>query len=198
MIDVSNYNKHAAENHMHPLIDYGGLISGFWLQGNNYQNKSRLYGAYPPSYLKRMKLLFPNEDLQILHLFAGDVQKGTWRNETTVDIRPDFKPDIQGNAEYLSELWKWWMLVNPVYPDVILADPPYDDNHKEYGTEKVRKTIVIKECSKILKQGGYLVWLDTIIPIWAKASGYKLRGTIGMIQSTNHKCRVITILEKAS
>lgn len=72
----------------------------------------------------------------------------------------------------------------------------YDDNHIKYGTEKVNKKKVIKGCARVLKVGGYLVWLDTIMPIWAKADGWKLRGTIGLLQSTNHKVRVITILQK--
>jgi 16S rRNA G966 N2-methylase RsmD len=81
-------------------------------------------------------------------------------------------------------------------PDLILADPPYNQNHLKYGTAPVHKIKVIKACAKILKIGGFLVWLDTIQPIWSKADGWKLRGTIGFLQSTNHAVRVISMLEK--
>lgn len=192
-MNVENYNKERGI--YSPLIEHNGIACGFWLCGNDYRNATNYYGAYPPSYLKRMKWLFPDgvHVQTVLHIFSGMVVKGNWQCEQTVDINPDVNPDYcMDIIEYLecSINGEWEQ------PSLILADPPYDDNHVKYGTEKVNKRKVIKSCAKILPTGGYLVWLDTIIPIWAKADGWKLRGTIGMVQSTNHKCRVITILEK--
>jgi len=80
--------------------------------------------------------------------------------------------------------------------DLILADPPYEQNHVKYGTQPVNKRKIIKMCAPLLVPGGCLVWLDTRIPMWSKADGWKLRGTIGLNQSTQHLTRTITIFEK--
>ena len=190
-MDASYYNENRGI--ASPLLNHNDILCGFWMCGNNYKNKSPLYGAYPPCYLKRMKLLFVDEFARgnILHLFSGSVNVDADPRELTLDINPENHPMIVANAEEVDKYFNGDV-------DLILADPPYDDNHIKYGTEKVNKKKVIKGCVKCLKIGGFLVWLDTIMPIWAKADGWKLRGTIGLLQSTNHKVRVITILEKVS
>jgi hypothetical protein len=191
MIDIENYNRNRGI--YSPLIEHNGIICGFWLCGQDYHNKSGYYGAYPPSYLKRMRLLFPlnpTEDV-MMHLFSGKVETGIWNSEILVDSNPELKSTICKDAETISTLG------DRIF-QLILADPPYNNNHKKYGTKKANKCKVIRECAKVLKVGGHLVWLDTIIPIWAKADGWKLRGTIGIAQSTNHLARVITILEKTA
>lgn len=192
MIDVKNYNDHRGI--YSPLIEHNGIVCGYWLMGNDYRNPSKYYGAYPPSYLKRIKMLFPNEasNGRILHCFAGMVEVNDPAREIRFDIRTDIDPlpDVVGNAANLSEYFP------PGEFDLILADPPYGDNHAKYGTPPVNKKKVVQECGKVLKDGGTLVWLDTIMPMWAKADGWKLAGTVGMCQSTNHQTRLITILEQ--
>jgi hypothetical protein len=188
MISIQNYNE--KRGIYSPLIEHNGIICGFWMVGNDYHNKKTFYGTYPPNYLKRMKILFPSNK-KLLHLFSGVVDKSNIGDyETTLDINPDLNPDYCGNAENLSSI------ISTTTFDLILADPPYNNNHLKYGTTKVNKKKVIHECSLITETGGHLVWLDTIMPIWAKKDGWKLRGTIGLLQSTNHAVRVITILEK--
>jgi len=206
-IDVAFYNEHRGI--YSPLVEHNGILCGFWLCGQNYRNPSRLYGAYPPSYMKRIALLFPDPDV-VLHLFSGDVKTGAWNKgldfnpyppeEDTFDILPNYNPLILGDAHNLVEVInaKWDNAKEEeidIY-DLVLADPPYGKNHEKYGTPPVNKRKVIKECAKVIHTSGHLVWLDTIIPIWAKKDGWKLRGTIGLVQSTNHQCRVITILER--
>lgn len=191
MISIQNYNDNRGI--YSPLVEHNGIICGFWMVGNDYRNVSQYYGAYPPNYLKRMKLLFP-ESTHILHLFSGKVQKGFWENEWTLDVNPDLKPDLCIDAcDYLGI-----ELIGGIKYgyDTIFADPPYNDNHLKYNTPKLNKKKVIHLCANYVKPGGHLVWLDTIMPIWAKKDGWKLRGTIGLLQSTNHACRVITILER--
>jgi hypothetical protein len=193
-MDVANYNK--CRGIYSPLVEHNGIACGFWLCGQDYHNATKYYGAYPPSYLKRMGWLFPDhEDFQVLHLFAGMTPPGTWATEYFMDIKPEIQkrqdvPVIMGDAHELSEI------ADGINFDLILADPPYGENHVRYNTPKVNKKKVVKECAKVLVVGGFLVWIDISIPMWAKSSGWKLRGTIGMVQSTNHQCRVITILEK--
>ncbi len=196
MVDVDNYNENRGI--YSPLIEHNGVVCGYWLMGNNYRNPSKYYGAYPPSYLKRIQLLFPREFRSglILHCFSGEVELVGTPEERARQVRFDINgslthtPDVVGDAAQLSQYFEEGTF------DLILADPPYGDNHVKYGTKPVNKKKVVQECSKVLKDEGTLVWLDTIMPMWAKADGWKLRGTIGMCQSTNHQTRLVTILEQ--
>lgn len=193
-MDTEHYNTNRGI--FSPLVEHNGIVCGFWMVGNDYRNKARYYGAYPPGYLKRMKLLFPQEFEKgwTLHLFSGMVPCG--ERELTFDIKPELEPHYIGNAEEVDSYFLEHGHQVHLKFDLILADPPYGENHLKYGTKPVNKKKVIKSCAKILHDGGHLVWLDTIMPIWAKADGWKLKGTIGLLQSTNHQVRVITILEK--
>lgn len=190
MLDLHHYNEHRGV--YSPLMYYNGVVYGFWLCGQNYRTTSDLYGAYPATYIRRIGLLFPKEFREglNLHLFSGAIRsEGQF---LTYDIRPDYDPDVCQDA---TELDKW---CPHDYFDLILADPPYGKNHEKYGTQPFSKAKVVRAASKVVKPGGYLVWLDTIIPMWAKKDGWRLAGTIGIVQSTNHQVRVVTILERVS
>ena len=194
MMDIKNYNE--KRGIFSPLIQTdSGMISGFFLVGNDYHNPSKFYGAYPPGYLKRLSLLFPEPDI-VLHLFSGMVEKGSWKphpaREVTCDCKEELYPDVCENAEEIQRVFE------PGTFDLILADPPYGENFVKYGTPPVNKKKTIKRCADVLCRGGHLVWLDTIMPIWSKADGWKLAGTIGLLQSTNHQVRVISIWEKVA
>lgn len=194
-MDKDEYNR--AYPNFSPLHVMNGSVYGFWLVGNNYRNPTKYYGAYPANFLKRIHALFKEEftEGEVLHLFSGMVAKlgegvNENRHETTFDIRPELKPDVLGDAVHVSDYFPLKKF------DLVLADPPYDTNHEKYGTEPFSKKAVIKECANIVKPGGYLAWLDTMMPMWAKKDGWVLKGTIGLCQSTNHKVRMVTILQR--
>ena len=46
-----------------------------------------------------------------------------------------------------------------------------------------------------MKKGGILIWLDQVLPNYKKIE-FKIVARIGMVKSTNHRYRVITIYEK--
>ena len=194
MMDVNNYNEKRGIFSPLAMTD-SGMVSGFFLVGNDYRNPSKYYGAYPPGYMKRLVMLFPDPDI-VLHLFSGMVEKGAWNprpvREVTCDCREDLHPDVCENAEEIQRQFE------PATFDLILADPPYGENFVKYETSPVNKKKTIKRCADVLCRGGHLVWLDTIMPIWSKADGWKLVGTIGLLQSTNHQVRVISIWEKVA
>jgi len=184
---VENYSK--VFPRYPPVVYYNGWMYGVWVIGNNYRSKRRYYGEYPPTYLKRVYALFP-EAKNVLHLFSGVVEKGTWPNETTFDINPDLEPDVVGDAHELSKYFEDGNF------DLIVADPPYsqeDANH--YGTSMINRYKVIKECYKVLKIGGFVCWLDQVLPMYTKKE-FKLVGTIGIVRSTNHRFRLLSIFEK--
>jgi len=157
-------------------------ILGIWVMGNNYTTKTNLYGAYPYGYLERIYALFPLIPQKSLHLFSGSLED----NEDYDKV--DYNTGI--NAEEMSDI-----LPHNFY-ERIYADPPYSvEDCERYGCCMVKRNIVFKECFKIMKQGGVLVWLDQVLPQYKKTE-FKILGRIGMVKSTNHRFRVITIFKK--
>jgi hypothetical protein len=162
------------------LLINNNVIEGIWVMGNNYKTKSNLYGAYPHGYLKRIYSMFPKTD-KTLHLFSGSIE------DEDCDL-VDFKTGI--DAETMSEI-----LPENFY-SLILADPPYSiEDCEHYGCCMVKRNIVFKECYKIMEKNGILIWLDQVLPNYKK-SEFNIIARIGMVKSTNHRFRVITIFEK--
>lgn len=167
------------------LYTSDGWILGVWVIGNCYRNRSEYYGGYPHSYLKRIKSLFPDCE-KVLHLFSGSVQE-----DETFDISPEYNPTYVGDAHLLSTI------VKKKY-DLILADPPYsDEDAKHYGEPMINRNVVIRECTKILENRGFLVWLDQVFPMYRKKE-LELVGIIGLVISTNHRVRMSFVFRKKS
>ena len=59
----------------------------------------------------------------------------------------------------------------------------------------VKRKTILNECIKVIKKGGHIVWLDQVLPMYRK-DDLKVVGYIGMVKSTNHRFRVITIFER--
>lgn len=187
---IELYNKTFPD---YPKLTFDkGWISGVWIIGNYYKNESDLYGAYPHSYLKRIMSMFPDCKM-VLDLFSGSVHEP---NVCSFDINPEHNPTIVGDAHKLSS---YFLLERPHdYFDLIRADPPYsDEDANHYGTPMVDRKQVVSECYKILKPGGFLVWLDQVFPMFRKAE-FKLVGTIGLVRSTNHRVRIAFIFQKVA
>ena len=165
------------------LFTSNGWMVGMWVIGNYYRNKNGYYGCYPHSYLKRVKSMFP-DCKRILHLFSGSVEE-----YDTFDINSQHNPTYTADAHNLSNV------VKKKY-ELILADPPYsneDANH--YGTPMINRNTVVKECVKVLDDGGFLVWLDQVFPMYRKKY-LEIVGAIGVIRSTNHRVRTAFIFRK--
>ena len=179
---VEGYNR--AYPDRPPLVHSHGWIYGVWMVGNDYRNKSSLYGAYPRSLLERYEACFGWPE-KVLHIFSGSLPADP--RYTRIDIERE--ADIQGDVQQLSELVEaGW--------DLIYADPPYTPQDAEvYGTPMPKKFSVVKECAKVLKPGGLLVWLDTQWPMFRKKE-LTLIGTIGLIRSTNHRVRGVFIFRR--
>lgn len=169
------------------IVDKGWLL-GVWNIGNNYKG-SGYYGAYPPSYLKRITPLFPDCP-RVLHLFSGSLPPGDY---VRFDIRdPSEVPngvDVQGDAEKLSHYFQ------PGSFDIIFADPPYsEDDAQRYGRCLVNRNKVVAECARVVRPGGFLIWMDQVLPM------YRGRGEnaewnrcieISISRSTNHRVRAV-------
>lgn len=167
------------------------MIGGTFVLGNDYRNRSRLYGAYPPNYLRRILALFPDVDRsRILHLFAGFVEPDDWTRVDlvlrTTSARRFLKADVQKISRYFRKRQF----------DLFLADPPYTPKDAEkYETPMPNAKAVLHEVAKIAKRGSFLVWLSTSLPMYTKRE-WDFVGAIGIVRSTNHRYRIAAIFRR--
>jgi len=165
------------------------FIHGFWFVGGG--NISSFYGSYQIEYLKRINSLFPDVKgkQEIVHLFSGSIPLC---DDYTVVGLPDndgHQPDIICNAEQLSSGL-------PFQPFLIFADPPYSiEDSEHYANAMVDRKKVLSECAIVLKPGGYVVWIDQALPVFANEE-LNLVGAIAYIRSTGNRFRVVSIFRK--
>jgi hypothetical protein len=169
------------------FVSEDGRLVGTWIMGQDYTVKSGFYGGFPAGYLRRIKALFPDKS-NVLHLFSGKVDTIMMPGKT-VDIKPEYCPDYVDDAQSLENV--------PLEQfDLVCADPPYSvEDCEHYQTTMVKRNKVMDSLGKRLKSGSHVVWLDQVLPMYRKID-FKIIGVIGMVKSTNHRFRVVTIFEK--
>ncbi len=183
---IDNYVKETK----YPLslfISEDGRIVGTWIMGNNYRVKSTYYGGYPSGYLKRIKSLFPDKK-NILHLFSGKVDINILPGKT-VDVNAENVPDYLDDAQTMEKV--------PLEEfDLICADPPYSvEDCEHYKCTMIKRNVVMRTLGKRLQSGAHVIWLDQVLPMYRK-NEFSIDGVIGMVKSTNHRFRIITIFRK--
>lgn len=169
------------------FISEDGRVVGTWIMGNDYRVKSKYYGGYPAGYLKRVKALFPDKQ-KVLHLFSGHVDTVTFPGDT-VDINQDMNPTWVDDAQTLVKV--------PLDQyDLTLSDPPYSvEDCDHYQTTMIKRNVVLRTLGERLQSGAHVVWLDQVLPMYKKTD-FAIDGLIGMVKSTNHRFRVVTIFRK--
>ncbi len=168
------------------FIDPTDRVVGIWIMGNDYRVKSTYYGGYPAGYLRRVKALFPDKR-RPLHLFSGKVDTVTFPGDT-VDINIDLAPTYVDDAQTLENV--------PLEDyDLVLADPPYSvEDADHYQTTMVKRNTVLRALQR-LPPGSHVVWLDQVLPMYRK-DFFAIDAVIGMVKSTNHRFRVVTIFRR--
>jgi hypothetical protein len=175
-----------------PVHADGRWLTGWWALGQNYRG-SGFYGAYPPSYLRRVRALFPEywHQGRVLHLFSGSLGSTILQIGAQVvrlDVNCALSPDVCGDAHRLP--FKKGTF------DLVLADPPYSHaDAARYGTAMVNRRAVMAETARVTTGGGHLVWLDCSMPMYRK-SEWKQWGGIGVQRSTNHRFRGVVLFER--
>lgn len=168
------------------FVSDDGRIVGTWIMGNNYHVKSGYYGGYPHGYLARVKAMFP-EKSNPLHVFSGCVDQSVWPGDT-VDLNAAMEPTYLDDAQSLAGV----PLENY---DIVLADPPYSiEDAEHYQPTMVKRNKVMRALARC-SPGTHVVWLDQVLPMYRK-SEWDIRAVIGMVKSTNHRFRVVTIFER--
>ncbi len=181
-------NYHAETGYPTSLFIGGdGRCVGTWIMGQNYRVKSAYFGGYPAGYLRRVKALFPDKK-NVLHLFSGKVDTETIPG-ATVDINAANAPDFVDDAQTLE-------LVPLEEFDLVMADPPYSvEDAEHYQTTMVKRNKVMAALGGRLRPGSHVVWLDQVLPMYRKDQ-FQIEAVIGMVKSTNHRFRVVTIFCK--
>jgi len=164
-----------------------GRVFGVWVMGNNYTVTSNYYGGYPHGYLKRVKALFPDKE-RVLHLFSGKVDLSIIPGDT-VDLNPDLNPTYLDNAQSLTKV----PLENY---DLVLCDPPYSvEDADHYQMTLVKRNKVMAALGRGLQSSAHVVWLDQVLPMYRKDQ-FVVEAYIGLVKSTNHRFRVVTIFRR--
>ena len=79
--------------------------------------------------------------------------------------------------------------------DLVLADPPYSiEDAERYQTTMVKRNVVMSAL-RGLSPGAHVVWLDQVFPMYRKDI-FSVEAVIGMVKSTNHRFRVITVFKR--
>ena len=161
-------------------------VSATWILGNDYRGTG-YYGSYPPGYMPRISTMFPDMP-RPLHLFSGSLAASV--RGITVDRRrtQDVAPKVRAEATALPFL--------PGSFDLTYADPPYSDTDAErYETVMPDRRKVLYQVHDTTRLGGYLVWMDTMLPMFRKDMWHWC-GAISLWRSTNHRLRGVAIFER--
>jgi len=136
--------------------------------------------------LRRVRALFRDKQ-RVLHLFSGKVDLTALPGDT-VDINPELKPTYLDDAQTLSKV--------PLDRyDLILADPPYSvEDAERYQTTMIKRNSVMRALQGVA-EGTHIVWLDQVLPMYRK-DAFAIDAVIGMVKSTNHRFRVVTIFRR--
>ncbi len=166
-----------------------GRVVGTWIMGNDYRVKSGYYGGYPAGYLRRIAALFPDRK-HVLHVFSGKVDVSAMPGDT-VDVNEDMEPTWVADAHDLSGV--------PLDRyDLVLADPPYSvEDAERYQTTMVQRNVVMRSLAAGMSEDARVVWLDQVLPMYRKDE-WAIEAVIGMVKSTNHRFRVITVFRRLS
>ncbi len=189
-----------------PIIHDKGWLYGVWMIGANYKRTNNRYGAYPPSYLRRVHSMFPDAG-KVLHLFSGGLKLQDAINAAFSDR--DFIAhqghamelvDCHGPDEGCYPTWQSNVLELPFEWeqrfDLVLADPPYSkEDAAKYGDKTVPSSQVFSQAWHVARPGAFMVWLDQKLPMYQKKL-WRLCGTIGLVRSTNHRMRLVSIFER--
>lgn len=165
------------------------VLYGTWLIGQDYRNKTKFYGAYPPGYLDRVSALFPDvhqSPLTVLHAFSGSLPVGEYTRcdmkqpaELSCDVR-DLNPTAHGSFR------------------LVTADPIYSAlDAEKYGVPMTDRGTVTRSLARVTRMSGHLVWLDCVWPMFSKTQ-WRTVGRIALVRSTNHRVRLVSIFERVS
>lgn len=164
-----------------------GWSYGVWYCGTSF-TKVKLYGQYPPTFLKRAMALFPDAK-NVLHAPSGslaDLPDG----HITMDMYEDDvrKPMFQGDVSA--------MPFEDASFDLVLSDPPYsEEDSRLYGCAKFPEKKFMSECRRVLRPGGHLGFLAYHYPSYRRLD-WKLVGLFAVVTGFSRRTRMFSVFQK--
>lgn len=163
-----------------------GWSYGVWYCGTSF-TKVKLYGQYPPTFLKRAIALFPSAR-NVLHAPSGSLADLPF-GHVTMDMYEDDirRPMFQGNCDAMP-------FSDSTY-DLVLSDPPYsEEDSRLYGCAKFPEKKFLSECRRVLKPGGYLGFLAYHYPSYRRED-WRLRGLFAVVTGFSRRTRMFSVFE---
>jgi len=180
------------------------IIADTWLCGSaqnvSVGNGRKFEGAYPAGFLKNWKEAFanyiPEDKSLILHVCSGRVPNDEGKR---LDIDPTFDPDYLCNAETFryGSLMEGEQQVPPEKFIWAIADPPYNEDAaiKYYSRKLLKKNLMIKQMTRVVKIGGFVGILDQTMP-QSPPRNLKCVARIGITSVPNLDMRIFTVFRK--
>ena len=191
-MDIKNLNASFRKYPVSFTDENGDSISdkgwsyGVWYCGTSY-HKSRLYGEYPPTFLKRALALFPRA-CDVLHAPSGslaDLPAG----HVTLDIYQD---DVR-RPMYLGDCAALPFADNSF--DLVLSDPPYsEEDSRLYGCAKFPEKKFMAECRRVLRPGANLGFLAYHYPSYRRTE-WALKGLFAVVTGFSRRTRMFSVFE---
>jgi hypothetical protein len=166
-----------------------GVYTGYWTLSRPTTN---YVGAWPPGLLNRTFQVI-GKPKTILEPFAGRSKLGV-----SIDLNPEVKPHIRADAQHLP--------IRENSFDAVLMDPPYSEEASIHYSDrwtrgrKLPFSIykALDEAKRIVKPGGYLVLLHTLIVKHPDVKTFKRIAVIGIGTGPNKRIRALQIFRKRS
>lgn len=162
-----------------------GWIYGQWYCGTPWKPSS-YWGQFPATFVPRIMAMFPTE--RMLHVCSGH---SYIKGALNLDVMPTPAVDVQADAAALP-------LANESFA-VVLIDPPYsEEDAQRYGVKRLIKSqAALKEFSRVLVPGGYLLWFDERYPSYRRKD-WHLVGLVGIVTGFERRARFVSIFQKPS
>ena len=163
-----------------------GWAYGVWYCGTSF-TKVKLYGQYPPTFLKRALALFPKAK-DVLHAPSGQLA-ALPTGHVTLDMYEDDvrKPMFRGDCGD--------MPFADASFDLVLSDPPYsEEDSRLYGCAKFPEKKFLAECRRVLRPQGYLGFLAYHYPSYSRAN-WRLRGLFAVVTGFSRRTRMFSVFQ---
>ena len=166
-----------------------GIYTGFWACSRPH---GKYTGIWPIGLIERVFELIGKPET-ILEPFAGTSKLGV-----SIDLNCNVHPNIVADAQKLP--------IKDESFDCVLLDPPYSDIYVQHYSDldqRIRRTKpkfgfykAFTEAGRVVKKGGFVVLLHTLIPKNLGRDRFRRVATIGISSGPNKRIRCLSIFKR--